>query len=315
MLRPEVRRVEERMTRVGRRPRVAALALGVLLTGCGADAPAAGGDGTPTAMPSSATPSLEPGLAAVAGHARAGLDGSILQFRRDVARHRVEVRLTAANAGLVVDALAVRAPGLSLVRDRPVEAELRPGAGLDLPVAMGEPDCSVVPGPAVAVVGLRDGTGVRRTVEVPLADDGLLARLHAADCADRAVREQADMRVVSVEEVSTTEGPALRVEIRLTRLSGVDPVTVTGTGANTVYTITPVGPLPTLDGGDAVSLVIDMLPSRCDPHGLGESYRTSLIDLVVALGAGAPRPFVLTPDDDVRRRLESFAVDTCRSGG
>ena len=113
---------------------------------------------------------------------------------------------------------------------------------------------------------------------------------------------------------STPDGPALRIQIRLTRLSGHDPVRVTGTGANTVYTITAVGPLPVLGDGGPELLVIDMLPSRCDPHGLGESYRTSLIDLVVALGDAEPRPFVLTPDDDVRRRLETFAVDTCHAG-
>jgi hypothetical protein len=226
----------------------------------------------------------------------------------------VEVRLTAANEGLVIEALSVRAPGLSLLRERPVEAELRTGAGLDLPVVMGTPDCGVVAGPAVAVVGLRDATGTRRTVEVPLTDDGLLARLQEADCADRALRAQADIRVAGVEPVQTSDGPALRIEIRLTRLSGHDPVRVTGTGANTVYTITPVGPLPVLGDGGPELLVIDMLPSRCDPHGLGESYRTSLIDLVVALGDAEPRPFVLTPDDDVRQRLERFAVDTCHAG-
>jgi len=248
----------------------------------------------------------------VAAQARAGLDGELLQFRRDVARRRVEVRLVAANAGLVVEGLTVRAPGLDLRRDRPVEAELRAGGGLDLPVVMGEPDCAVVPGAAVAVVALRDGTGARRTVEVPLADDGLLTRLQDADCADRALRAQADIDVAGMEPVQTADGPALRIEIRLTRLTGDDPVRITGTGANTVYTITAVGRLPTLREGTG-TLVIDMLPSRCDPHGLGESYRTSLIDLVVALGHADPRPFVLTPDDDVRRRIENFAVDTCHA--
>ena len=306
-----------RGVRTRRRLRGAAVgALAVVLTGCGTDAPesAPGSTSPPVSESTSAeAPALAPGLAAVADRARAGVEGRLLQFRRDVARRRVEVRLTASNEGLVVEALAVRAPGLSLERDRPVEAELRTGAGLDLPVVMGEPDCGVPAGTAVAVVGLRDAAGDRRTVEVPLVDDGLLARLQDADCADRAVRAQADIRVAGVEPVETSDGPALRIEIRLTRLSGDDPVDVRGTGANTVYTITAVGPLPTLRGGSEL-LVIDMLPARCDPHGLGESYRTSLIELVIALGDAEPRPFVLTPDDDVRRRLETFAVDTCLAG-
>jgi hypothetical protein len=298
---------------IGPQTLLPALVLAVVLAGCGSDAPGAAEGTTPRPSPSSAAPSVAPGLAGVADRARAGLVGELLQFRRDVARRRVEVRLVAANEGLVVEGLTVHAPGLDLQRDRPVDAELREGAGLDLPVVMGEPDCTVVPGTAVAVVALRDGTGARRTVEVPLDDDGLLPRLHEADCADRALRAQADISVAGVDPVQTPDGPALRIEIRLTRLSGDDPVRIAGTGANTVYTITQVGPLPTLREG-AETLVIDMLPSRCDTHGLGESYRTSLIDLVVALGDADPRPFVLTPDDDVRRRLETFAVDTCLGG-
>ena len=295
---------------------VVALAVVLGAVGCGTGEPPAGAPPTPDRPTGSVSPSsLPPGLASVDAHARAGLDGELLQFRRDVALRRVEVRLVAANAGLVVDALTVRASGLSLERTRPVEAALRPGAGLDLPVVMGEPDCSVVAGPAVAVVGLRDATGARRTVEVPLDDDGLLARLHAADCADRALLDQAGLDVVRSDPVETADGPAMRIEIALTRTSGDDPVRVTGTGANTVYTIEPVSALPVVLDDEPVSLVIDMLPSRCDPHALGESYRTSLVDLVVALGDGDPRPFVLTPDDDVRRQLENFAVDTCRDGG
>ncbi len=207
----------------------------------------------------------------------------------------------------------MQAPGLDLRRDRPVDAALREGAGLDLPVVMGEPDCSVAPSTAVAVLSVRDDTGVHRTVEVPLADDGLLDRLHSRDCADRALRAQADIRVIGVEPVQTPDGPALRLDIRLTRLSGTDPVRISGTRDNTVYTVTPVGALPTLWEGTE-TLVVDMLPARCDPHGLGESYRTSLIDIVVALGDADPRPYTFTPDDAVRRRLETFAVDTCHAG-
>jgi hypothetical protein len=294
------------------RPRLPVVVAALLvLAGCDGGGTSAGP--APTTASTSAAPTYPPGLAGVAEDPWAGLTGALLQFRRDVARRRVEVRIVAANRGLVVDGLTVRAPGLDLRRDRPVEAGLREGAGLDLPVVMGDPDCGVEPSTAVAVVSLHDDTGARRTVEVPLADDGLLVRLHDGDCADRALRAQADIRVVAVAPVQTPDGPALRLDLRLTRLSGTDPVRITGTRDNTVYTVTPVGSLPTLWEG-AVTLVVDMLPARCDPHGLGESYRTSLIDLVVALGDADPRPYTFTPDDAVRRRLETFAVDTCHAG-
>jgi hypothetical protein len=50
-------------------------------------------------------------------------------------------------------------------------------------------------------------------------------------------------------------------------------------------------------------------------HALGESYRTSLIGLVVALGDREPHAFVLTPDPAVRQRIEAFAVETCLGAG
>jgi hypothetical protein len=307
---------------VRRCPAGAAAVLGVVLalvclatTSCG---PAAS-DAAPSAAPSapastraSTLPPPAPGLAAVAGDPQAGVRGRLLQFRRDVERHRLEVRLVATNAGLVVEGLDLRAPGLTTEPAADGDAALVPAPGLDLPVTMGPADCSTRPAAPVVELRLRDGTGAQRTVEVPLEDDGLVQRLHDADCAEQALRGQVDISVVAAQPVRTGRGPAMRVSIELRRLAGTDPVHVTGTGSNTVYDITAVGPLPTLVEGSAV-LEVDMVPARCDVHALGESYRTGLIGLVVALGDGAPRPLVLTPADDVRSSLESFAVTTCRT--
>jgi hypothetical protein len=258
------------------------------------------------------TPTPAPGLAAVAGDEHAGLTGQLLQFRRDVAARRLQVRLVAANTGLVVEGLELRAPGLPISSALNGEAALRQQPGLDLPVVMGAADCTVQPAPPVVELRLRDDTGARRTVVVPLDDGGLVRRLHDQDCADQLLQGEADIRVVDVVPVPTAKGPALRVSIQLSRIAGTDPVRVTGTSSNTVYDIDPVGPLPTLGTGTAV-LVVDAVPARCDAHALGESYRTGLIDLVLAVGDAAPRPYVLTPADDVRHRLETFAVETCRA--
>lgn len=309
-------------TRAPRRVAGGLLAVCLLLTGAACTASAtgssAGAASSSSAAPSSsARPSLQPdlpaGLAAVADDDRAGLSGRLLQFRRDVASRGLEVRLVAANAGLVVEGLELRVPGLVIATGLTHEAALRQEPGLDLRVTMGATDCAVQPAPPVAELQLRDDTGLRRTVEVPLDDDGLVQRLHDEDCAEQALLAEADIAVVDVAPTETPDGDALRVRIALTRRSGDDLVRVTGTGSNTVYDITAVGRLPTLRQ-DPVTLVVDMLPARCDVHALGESYRTGLIGLVLALGEEDPRPFVLTPSDDVRRQLETFAVDTCRAG-
>ena len=90
---------------------------------------------------------------------------------------------------------------------------------------------------------------------------------------------------------------------------------VVGTDSNTVYDVRADDALPTLSGTQPVSFSVDMVPARCDAHALGESYRTSLIGLRIALGGGDPQVFVLTPEPDVRHRLETFAVDTCHASG
>lgn len=289
---------------------VCALALAAVVGACS-------GSHEPRTTERSATPSATAtaaggtGLAAVTGDPAAGLTGVLLQFRRDVARRRVEVRLTASAAGLRVDGLTLVAPGLSAEPGDPRSAELRPGAAVDFPVVVAG-DCSVDSGPATAAVRLRDGTGAVRDVTVPLEDGGLARRLHQGDCFDRELLRQVAVEVVDVVEVA---GPALQVTVRLRRVGGSDSVRLTRVDSNTVYDITVVGRLPALERQDAVTAVLRLDPARCDVHALGESYRTSLIGLVVALGDREPHSFVLTPDSAVRQRIETFAVDTCRGGG
>jgi hypothetical protein len=310
------------LVRRAHRPTVAGVALAavvLLASACGPDGtdPRSGGTtqrsaAAPGTTASSQPPPPPPGLAGVASDPQAGIQGALLQFRRDVAARRVEVRLTAANDGLVVEALELRTAGMPAAPATPRAAPLRPGLPLDLPVVLGPTDCSGPPGPPAAEVHLRDAAGGSRTVTVPLDDDGLVRRLHEAECAEQALRAQVDIQVAEVREVSTEDGPALRVAVRLSRVGGGEPVPVTDIGSNTVYAIRAVGPLPTLRE-EPVVLDLEMVPARCDTHALGESYRTSLISLFIALDDDDPRPYLLTPQDDVRRRLESFAVDTCLS--
>jgi hypothetical protein len=253
----------------------------------------------------------------VAGDPSAGIVGSLRQYRRDVPARRLQVELVAGNAGLVVEGLDLVAPGVPTAPADPRGAELRAGAGLALPVVAAAADCTTAPGAPHAVVRLRDATGAQRRVDVPLDDGGLVARLHEADCAGQELDRQARIEVVDVREAAAADGPALDLIVRLTRVGGGDPVRVTDVGSNTVYAVGAVGPLPTLDAGaaadPAVDVVLRMRPARCDVHALGESHRTGLVGLVVALGDAEPRPVVVTPGEEVRRRLETFAVETCRA--
>ena len=237
------------------------------------------------------------------------LQGSLLQFRRDAEARRVQVRLTAARDGVVVTSVELAADGFTPppVRDR--TTTLPAGRPLDLELTLTSPDCTASQDAVAARVQV---AGRAEPLEVPLDDGGLLRRLHDGECADEALLAQVRIEVTSLEETATG---SLRATVRLTRRAGDDAVRIAGVGPNTVYAINPAGALPTLTGDGSVDLVLDLVPSRCDVHALGESYRTSLVDLRVALGDAEPRPYVLAPAEPVRRRIESFAVDTCRAGG
>ena len=237
------------------------------------------------------------------------LQGSLLQFRRDAEARQVQVRLQAARDGVVVTSVELAADGFTPppVRDR--TTTLPAGRPLDLELTLTAPDCTAVPTSVAARVRVADRA---EPLVVPLEDDGLLRRLHEGECADEALLEQVRIEVTSLEERG--DG-ALRGTVRLTRRAGTDAVRVAGVGPNTVYAVTPAGELPTLTGDGSVDLLLDLVPARCDVHALGESYRTSLIDLRVAVGDANPRVFVFAPAEPVRRRIERFAVDTCRAGG
>jgi hypothetical protein len=240
------------------------------------------------------------------------LQGSLLQFRRDAEAGVVQVRLTAAGDGLVVQSVTVDGGGFTPPPNWQGTTTLPEDRPLDLRLTLTSPDCGVQPTDVTASVTV---AGRPDPVVVPLDDGGLLRRLHASECTDEALREQVRIEVVSLAGTEVAGRPALRATIRLTRLGGGDAVRITGVGPNTVYTATPAGDLPTLDDSGSADLLLDLVPSRCDAHALGESYRTSLLDLRVAVGDAEPRVFVFAPAEPVRRRIERFAVDTCRETG
>ncbi len=131
------------------------------------------------------------------------LQGSLLQFRRDAEARRVQVRLTAARAGVVVTSVELWAEGWSPppVRDR--TTTLPAGRPLDLELTLTSPDCTAAPASIAARVST-EGRG--EPLVVPLDDGGLLRRLHAAECADEALLQQVRIEVVSLTEAGGGRG-------------------------------------------------------------------------------------------------------------
>ena len=99
------------------------------------------------------------------------LHGSLLQFRRDAERRRVQVRLTAAREGIVVESVAVDVDGFTPSPEWQGPTALPEDRPLDLPVTLTSPVCTVEPTDLTARVTL---SGRPDPVVVPLDDGGLL---------------------------------------------------------------------------------------------------------------------------------------------
>lgn len=241
--------------------------------------------------------------------------GDLRQFRSDASRRVLQVTLK-PRVAVAVTGLRLEVEGFEPAPASPQDVELPAGGIVDLPAAYGDAQCPGTPGAARAVVTLAAG----RELVVPLADRGLVARLHADECADRALASQVSFTVDPAMTTGRREGrPALQVVVRARRTAGEDPVTVTGLGGHIVFSVrSPVTttPLVTLGAADReAELPLELVPTRCDGHALAENKRAGLLGVYVALGAGEPRLVTVVPAPAVQSRLADFAVEGCRAAG
>lgn len=246
----------------------------------------------------------------------AAAQGELRQFRSDIAARRLQVTLTAQQP-LTVTSVALAVEGFGRLAPTVVDAALPVGSPLDLPVPYGAADCAAAPGRAVASLTTADGRG---PVVLTLADRGLVARLHAAECAERALAEQVELSVDPGWTQGVRDGrPALTGTLRLRRLRAGERVVVDGLGANVVFSVRSDrtgAPLLVLGPDElGASLLVVLVPQRCEAHALAESKRTSLLAAYVGLGDRPPRLTTVTPDPAARARIEAFAVEGCRGAG
>jgi len=219
---------------------------------------------------------------------------------------------------------------------------LAPGAGRDVRLRLGEVDCDAdAPDPltgaaadttpvATATVRLapgeltadpRDaasdadaGTAVQVDVTDPL---GRLAAVHAEACAERLVASGVALRVTGVEAatVRTADGDApggrvtLAVEpvpggpqVRLVEISGTTLLSPAATDAWTGED---------LAGQADGTVVLDLVPARCDPHVVAEDKRGTFLPVHAEVD-GAPQPVIYVPMTDQQRAATYDLVhDAC----
>lgn len=286
-----------RGTRSARRSTAALVALLLLGAGCGA-----GPAGSPEGA---AVPEL-PAATEV------GLSGSVLQYRSDIARRVLTVRVRAVEP-LEVREVVVRGAGFEPGPTVPTGTRFEAGNSVDLKTTYGAARCDAPPSGASDAVVAVVHDGEPRRVRLELEDTyDLFAGLHEAECAERTVRRQVEFSFVGGW---TQDGSLLRSTLRLRRLEGRGAVTVTELGDTTLLALhagPPGGPVVVLDPQAAeVSVPFEVETVRCDPHALAESKRTTAFGMFVSIDGSVLVRLVVDPDPAGRERIIRFAAESC----
>ncbi len=285
--------------------RCAAVALAVLTAGCAASAdPASGGPSSATATTSlSAGPTVP---------AVPGIEAEAVRQRTDEAiGDQVQVRITdTGDDPFTVTSVALDSPGFAPLPPREASTEFAPGQTIDLPVKFGEPRCDVAAEPAAARLTVVRPDGSTEDLRVPLAAE-IMTRIHGEECAVLALLEVVDVEVVDLAD----EDDALVTQLRLTRRSGEEPVTVARVGRSVILDVTGEELPAELAGDeDELSTPLVFTSATCDPHALAETKKPYVFPLEVTVGDGESVIMDLPVDDELRAGLERLVDRVCLQG-
>jgi hypothetical protein len=290
------------------------------MTACSTSAP----DSSPAPSPvASASPTVStPAPPTVVD----GVGLAILQNRPDYAKRVLELSVT--NEGdqpLTVSEASFTAPQFVAPVEWPAAAAANPApvqipAGLTryLPVQLPEAVCPP-PGAAAATLEITftDASGVTRQVTGQPADPfDVLARIAGEDCLDEAVAQVATLTLDDTVEVTGSGADAV-AHLRL----HVDPVGGRGElhldEARFTILLAPADgttwPLDTtVRGGDApLTVTLDAVPARCDPHAIAEDKRGTFLPVVLSVTDGPSGTVSVPSSDELRLALYEFIAARC----
>lgn len=291
------------------------VALVLLCAGCGGQTQQTD-ETTPTAQ-------TAPSAAEPAAVEEPALEVELLQYRLDQAPRRIQVAVTnRTGAPITVTSVALEAPGYAGMPPTPKDSEIAAGARVDLPVALGEARCAEgtaqSAGQPVVLARVRAEDGAERDVQVTLPSPyEPLDRLLIRECAQLALARALSVTFAPTWTPAPVDGHrTLHGALAVQRLESAEPLTVSGTQGNVIFTMGPLGaaasPLLVLEPGqDRAEIPIEITVSRCDPHALADSKRTFFLPLWAAIGDGDELATFITVDDTAQARLDELIQTGC----
>jgi len=251
------------------------------------------------------------------------------QNRLDVAQNIFQVKLYNGTPD-DYDIVGVRLVWEGLTTPQSDRANpLAAGDRLDYPVPLAPANCvgdgtiDSMPDPAdgLVEVTLRDGT----VLDAPVFDLFRFAqKLYLSDCERQHIDAEVRLEWADLHEVALDGRPVTEGVLRITRLESTTTVTVHSVSNTINFGFVPLAdagqaigpddddPIAVLDAGDAGTEVpVRFAEGRCDAHARSESSQPFAFVLILDLGDGVERGYVLTPPVDDQVPMRERLDDAC----
>jgi hypothetical protein len=272
------------------RRRSAVLVTATLLASCGSEAPAG----------------EVPAVTATLTIPDTGLSAMPFQNRLDVAKNLFQVKLfNRTDAPVTVTAAQFMWVGLtSGVGER--TNTVPPGGRTDFPVPLapavchGDGDEATMPDLAEATVRLTLADGTHRDVDVYDVKH-VARRLYLEDCERQRIAAQVAIEWADLREIDLDGRPVTEGVLRVARRESTSSVTVLFVSNTINFSVEWPGrddaePIAVLEeGASSVETPVRIVEGRCDAHALSESSQPFAFAVIVDLGDGVERSYVVTP--------------------
>jgi len=193
------------------------------------------------------------------------------------------------------------------------DTEFAPGHRVSLPAPFGAVRCGDPAVPAEVELALVVG-GQQLVRRFPLgSDDGLLERIHARECASRALADQVALGLEpDLGAVDAGEEPGLSGTLTVTRKTAQGPIELASARGSVLYDVTlPDGPAVLAPEQRELRVPLLLTSRTCNGHVIGEAKKPYAFLAFLRVGAAeeASAPLPVSPDQQAR--ILVFLDETC----